>query len=405
MTATTNGTAPAPTTATTSGTTKLYLHECPRRVCPSRWSKFPNLEEDQKNLQETTAQDPIIHRHTFADNKWSTQSFTIQSSFMRDHLRVALAKYQDFDADLENWTFKPPFNPIVHRWDRLNAICDETGEDKKDSKQAIIQLMDFLRPILAPSVEALARTKATGKVSFDDIWQIFPPSEIAMTSFFGVEAVCRVTKYEKVEPPYQDPYWVISLEYLDWNGRSCGYANTKVVIKLFKGFRHVVSLPVYPLSFNKSESDIKERIVNRGRKFESLRGYHFRTCFGTKILLETKCPEERPVAGRIVVDADAYYLNNNKVRPQLTSLSDEDRKGKSSDASNFDVDDDDEDLYEDGQTVPSNETTQEGPEMTAAKSLNAGRVEVLDALTDEQCLLATPWVRGLDLKTKEWGMT
>jgi DNA replication protein DnaC len=24
-------------------------------------------------------------------------------------------------------------------------------------------------------------------------------------------------------------------------------------------------------------------------------------------------------------------------------------------------------------------------------------------MTDEQCILSTPWLRGLDLKTKEWG--
>lgn len=47
----------------------------------------------------------------------------------------------------------------------------------------------------------------------------------------------------------------------------------------------------------------------------------------------------------------------------------------------------------------------DGPDMTAAKFLNKAiaRCEVLDSLTDDQCLLATPWLRGLDLKTKEWG--
>ena len=46
----------------------------------------------------------------------------------------------------------------------------------------------------------------------------------------------------------------------------------------------------------------------------------------------------------------------------------------------------------------------DGPEMTA-KSLNKAiaRNEDLATLSDEQCLLATPWLKGLDLKTKEWG--
>ncbi|KAK7429831.1 hypothetical protein QQZ08_003676 [Neonectria magnoliae] len=30
------------------------------------------------------------------------------------------------------------------------------------------------------------------------------------------------------------------------------------------------------------------------------------------------------------------------------------------------------------------------------------RIEILESLTDTQCLLATPWVTGLDLKNKDW---
>ena len=43
--------------------------------------------------------------------------------------------------------------------------------------------------------------------------------------------------------------------------------------------------------------------------------------------------------------------------------------------------------------------------MTIAKSLAKAntRIEELDDLTDENCLLATPWVIGFDLKSKQWG--
>jgi hypothetical protein len=32
-----------------------------------------------------------------------------------------------------------------------------------------------------------------------------------------------------------------------------------------------------------------------------------------------------------------------------------------------------------------------------------GRSEDLEPLDDDICLLASPWVKGLDLRTKEWG--
>jgi len=274
--------------------TKLYRHDCPYESCPRRWSKFSDLVEEQEHLESNISADPIIHRHIYSDRKWMTDSFTVQNAAMRAHLQVALANYQDIDLELDNWTFRPPYQPIVHRWDRLNTLYEDAN-DESAGKESVEQLMAFLRPILAPSVEALARTKRTGKIVFEDVWQIFPPGELAMTTFYGVEAVCRVTKYERSESFGESPSWVINLEYVDWNGERCGYTDTKVTIRYFKGLRHVVSLPVYPLAINASASQIKARIVERGRKFESLRGYHFQTCIGTQILLQSKGVEGRPV--------------------------------------------------------------------------------------------------------------
>lgn len=383
-------------TATMDPITKLYRHDCDYDCCPSRWSKHPNHEEDQKHLQQLVADDPIIHRHEFSDNQWITYSFTIQSSLMREHLRAALHKYQDFDPELSEWTFKPPFQPIVHRWDQLNDISDKTTESAK--KEAIDQLLEFLRPILGPSIDALTKTKLTGKVSFEDLWQIFTPGELAMTAFFDVEAACRMTKYERKDPGQgRPPYYIVHLEYLDWNGELCGYTATKVVVGHFNGFRHVVSLPVSPLLYHKTAPEIRARLTERGRKFESLRGYHFQSCQGTKILLETKCPEERPVDGRVIVDAYAYYSSNNIVKPKLAPLKKEETDGENG-------------VQENGsESWKSNDSSDDsrmaiGPAMTAVKAnRNNARAEVLDHLTDEECFLATPWVMGLDLKTKEWG--
>lgn len=340
-----------------------------------------------------------------------TESFTIQDPLMRKHLRVGLANYQDFDLELKNWTFTAPYSPIVHRWDQLHAQCEATAEPK--SKSAFKQLMTFLRPILAPSIDSLIETKKTGKVEFNNIWQIFPPGELVVTSFFGVEAVARILRYELVQPCREPPYWQVDFEYLDWNGERCGYSSAKTKIRYFSGFKFVTGLGVYPLSFSSTASEIRERLTARGRKFEGLRGYHFRSCTGTKILLETKRPEERPVAGRVIVDAFAYYSSNNIVKPDLSPLESdakEQAKEKAEDATvdtedsdSDSADDDDEDEEDDISDTGSSESADD-KELKAVKPSGTGlkRVEYLQPLTDEQCLLATPWLKGLDLKSKDW---
>ncbi|KAF4496207.1 Fidgetin 1 [Fusarium agapanthi] len=183
-------------------------------------------------------------------------------------------------------------------------------------------------PILAPNVDALVKTRETGNVMFDDLWQIFAPHEFVITKFYGVEAVCRVTKYEFLKHPSMPSYWEVHMEFIDWNGNRCGYANTTIVIPEFSAYRRVTSLPACPLSFHNSPSNIRKQMTEPGWKFEALRGYHFQTSSASKILLPPGRSEERPVSGRVIVDAHAYYMTNDIVKPDLAPLIDADQVGQ-----------------------------------------------------------------------------
>lgn len=400
--------------------TKLYKHRCIYDSCPERWSKFPTNEEEHNDIEQSALKDPIVHRHIFDDHKWQTESFTIQSPVMRAVISTVLDKYQDLDLDVEKWTFKPPFMPLVHRWDRLLSLCE--SKDDEHEPQAAAQLLKFLTPILAPKVDALVKTRETGNIMFDDMWQILSPHEFVITKFYGVEAVCRVTKYKLVKEPRMPSYWETYMEYVDWNGNRCGYANTMIIIPEFPAYRRVTSLPAYPLSFHNSPSKIREQMVERGRKFEALRGYHFQTCSGSKILLPPRKSEERPVSGRVIVDAHAYYMTNDIVKPDLAPLVDDDQVGqkkKSDEAKKSDKKkakahecgwdcepdcEDDDDDSDDSDTPKETNTPMEGNAEMMVKAPNdtAGRSEDLEPLTDDMCLVATPWLKGFDLKTKDW---
>ena len=107
------------------------------------------------------------------------------------------------------------------------------------------------------------------------------------------------------------------------------------------------------------------------------------------------------MAGRVIVDAYGYYQTNNMVKPQLRQLVSPEEDDAQDDSSNRNSSS----SSEIGEENDCDAAVAGGPDMTVPKSLNKAiaRCEVLDSLTDDQCLLATPWLRGLDLKTKEWG--
>lgn len=371
-----------------------YHHECLYNSCPTRWTEFDNVDDEELGLTKRCASIPIIHRHAYTNNHWVTQSITVHDPAMRDVLRSVLAKYQDLDLELQEWTFEPPFMPLVHRW---QAFKDHHSIAAPGPiKNASSALLAFLTPILASSILSLAQTNKTGQVSFNNIWQIFSPGSIVVTKFYGVDTICRVVKYKRKHADCNRPErWVIDMEYVDWNGEKCGWATTTLTILEFEGFKRVTGLPVYPLSFASDAAKIKAEMIERGRKFESMRGYHFMVANGTKILFETEKPEQRPVAGKVCVDAYAYYRICNIVKPTLRPLSneadddsDEPQTGEN-DACMTDTE------YKSKFTVASVEPA------TAAKG-PAERTEDLTPLTEEEMLMTTPWVKGFDLKSKEF---
>ncbi|KAK3357878.1 hypothetical protein B0T25DRAFT_173559 [Lasiosphaeria hispida] len=216
---------------------------------------------------------------------------------MRALISEALENYQDLDLELAGWTFYPPFMPIVHRWEQFQGLHREVsdappGSPKADKKDAADALMEFLTPLLAPSVDALGDTRLSGKISWQSIWQIFPPGELVVTKFYGVEAICRVVKYKEKTGVYD-----ITMEYLDWNGEQCGFTSIKRKISAFRGINNVTSLPVYPVSFAQDSEAIKRVVTHRGRQLEALRGYHFRTYSGSRILIDSN--EQRPAGSSL----------------------------------------------------------------------------------------------------------
>ncbi|CAH0046523.1 unnamed protein product [Clonostachys solani] len=297
--------------------TKIFRHDCQARQCPSRWSIRDNHHDEEKVLFDAIATDPIVHRHYLNGKKWLTDSFTIQSPEMRAFLKSALANYQDFDPGLDGWTFRSPYKALVHRWDRILELSKSAA---KETEQSVNSLVKFLHPILEVYIQAQANINKTGQISFADIWQIFPPGELVMTTLHGVEIMCRVTRYEFSR---QGNSWSIKLQYVDWNGQKCGFAKWSIDVSFYAGERHVSSLPVYPVKFCESVEEAKERLLKRGRLFEAIRGYHFKSCTGTQVLLEESLNEERPISGRVIIDTHAYYQSRNRKHPSLGSLESE----------------------------------------------------------------------------------
>ncbi|KAK4638769.1 hypothetical protein QC761_0101390 [Podospora bellae-mahoneyi] len=373
---------------------KLYETDYCCGICPSRLSKHVNVDEGRSSLEAEVCDIPIIQRHPDSDQH-VTSSITVNCPSMRDVLTKALENYyQDPDTlTAENWTFNASFQPLVHCWKILIEIHESIqallsdGDDADEvtaRKKASNNLIDFLNPLLESSIITLDETLGTGRVRHENLWQIFPPGELVVTKFFGVETLCRVSRKHSLSSDSSN-MWVMC-EYVDWNGQMTGMKETWVTIKHFKGRHKVRNLSVYPLSMAADREGIKARMLARGKRWEGLRGYRYQQYKGHKIAFKVGEEDvQLSMSGRVVIDPYAYYHSENKPVPEVASLENEEEVAKES---------------------PVEEESSGSKDEMAATIVNlqtSDRVDdsILPELSDEHLLLTTPWLIGFDIKAKD----
>ncbi|KAG8166215.1 hypothetical protein KVR01_004767 [Diaporthe batatas] len=409
------------TEALSSQVATLYLHSS------DWWSEFENSKDDADQLKARMTTIPIVHRLSRnASNRYETCRFTVNDVLMQQILIDLFEDYQGFDLHLEGWTFQKPFQPFVHRWDRLSQqLADmRASEDVPlDMKHAINGLVTFLEPVLAPWVKALAGTRATGQVSYQDIWQIFPPSELIVTTTRGVPHLGRITKYEK-----KHGEWRIYFEKLGWDGNRCGYVKERVQIRHFEGDRYVNSLQVYPVSFHSDREGFEAAMLERGRKFERLRGYHAQVYKGSMHCFDGA--GKKQVEGRVIIDAFAYFMSTGNPRPGMRSLDGLGSRSRDTSRarSRYGSRSHSPDEYQPDEYRPNEYQSDEyqpdeyPPENFSETSDSYGFVEVpskfedangsdlwgrneeLPPLTSEQCMIVDPWLVAFEMQTKRWGV-
>ncbi|KAK3323006.1 P-loop containing nucleoside triphosphate hydrolase protein [Apodospora peruviana] len=405
---------------------KLYRYKCSSSRCQTRWSQFITVEEEQKELDKRSKDMPIIQRFKYdryADPKWITVSLTFNSPDMRDLLSTALDKYPDLDMESAHWTFNTPFEPIVHRWEKLKALqaeaeAEAAADDSVSSRrrtEAANGLVNFLAPLLAPSISSVAEIRKTGKVEFSNIWQIFPPGELVVTKLDSIETVCRVVK-SRLQEGSSGQQWSFKLEYIEWNGQMCGYQTTNLAINEFAAgihLRAITSLAMHPLSFSNDPAALEKRMRSRGHKFERYRGFRYLTYKGIKFTLGGGLPlsGQTPVDGRVAIDAYAYFKINNSVPTALRALGtdyvDNGDDDAAADTGSNTGGDDNADV--DHSHSSSAVVIQPGDGCSSTggggggKPGCGGRGEILTPLSDQELLLTAPWMIGMDMKTKEWG--
>jgi hypothetical protein len=277
------------------GIGQYYEHKCHggHDCNHSHYSEFSSRRAANKAFEELIKdKHAIIQRFLRDGDAWETSEFTIRSPDMRAVLHEALDGYPGWHSS--SWTFKPPYTPLVHRWDcvlnlnkrlasEMSSVEGEPDEESHKAKAAS-ELVEFLTPLLSPSIGSIAEARNTKQIAFTDIWQILPPGELAMTEFLEEKSICRVAHHEGGQDSYTA--LVVTIKTVVWNGSESGFVETKRTIDPYDGLKDITSFDIYPLSYVDDVEEVKAKMVVRGRKYEKLRGRHFQTYKGPSYTMD-----------------------------------------------------------------------------------------------------------------------
>ncbi|KAI9764600.1 MAG: hypothetical protein M1840_008329 [Geoglossum simile] len=308
--------------------------------------------------------------------KLETDSIIIQSPLLKNVLNTVLKDFPGVTPGLSPLTFTPPFKPLFHRWDALvEAVRDE---ENPATKKHLDLFFSIVEPELKETIRVRDDFVAHGVVTFQHIWTIFQAGTMIFTTQDDQECAYKLNNSTEVQTNC-GKFYQLECENIDWDGQKFGKNTQNLMIPYFPGTHPISELNAFPLDYHPDQKSVKERLLDRGRRFEQLRGQHYKTYKGValgKPMWGRKTKYN--INGRIIIDTHSF----NRFNPDMI-VSVQGFEG----APIVPADTSDDSSCGDTEIDSSDEDHQRAP---VAK------------LTEEQLMITSTMVRGYALKDKKW---
>ena len=153
-------------------------------------------------------------------------------------------------------------------------------EDDPKARDHFNLFRQVIEPELKPYFEVRDECEEHAVIPFASIWTIFKPGDLVWWEDDGQSVIGRMIETHFVEGVVGIDLYRLICHQVDWTGERFGIETTYQAINFFEGTRPVIGLPVMPLRYRPNADRIRNQHLNRGRKFEALRGYHFKAYEG-----------------------------------------------------------------------------------------------------------------------------
>lgn len=330
------------------------------------WVLYPSLFSFSSNIlaltRHLTVWDNTIHNYKLTEtvddpstNEWDQYIFTVRRRFdwenkyvetvvdiKSKYLRDALAKVMDGvkGISLVQETAVVDPNMLFLYLEETRQYMKELKnlaktEGKKKARKIAAAKAAHLKVLVKYLDTDYEDTKNTlypllnaNMITFDLLWALFKPNIIAYTPTYGNPDEPRAFKIEYIskESSFMKGQWYnIEGRYLEYDGKSFGMGTMASEVPAFKGARKITSLACYPLQYHHEADQVKERLIERGKKFVALRGMNYRFHQGMAFYKKKRSIIKVNINGRVMIDPAIHRRINpnypvSMVRPKDPEL-------------------------------------------------------------------------------------
>lgn len=233
---------------------------------------------------------------------------------------------------------------------------------------------------------------AHGVMEFGKLWTLFEPGCLIYRKSDGHDRIYRLKTgtFSTVGSASAKAY-MMSCQYVDFDGTNFGYSNETINIFDFKGTKKISKLGAFPPQFHSDPEELKTRLTDRGRMFEAFKGYHFVAYDGVAIGKVQRGDQKFNVSSRIIIDAYSSSRYSG-MKPALELFETPELSQDAVPLASGEETDDD--------CVMLDENVGRKPNPAPVGRKPDPIVESL--LTPEQHLIASVSVRGYSLRDKKW---
>lgn len=314
--------------------------------------------------------DNTIHKYKLTEtvddpdaDEWDQYIFTVRRKFNWEnkyletvidikskHLRDALAKVMDGVKGVSLVQ-----EPAVVDPNMLFLYLEETRQYMKELKEQSLNekkkklrksaaakaahlrvLIKYLDADYADIKKTLYPLLEANTITFDLLWALYKPNTIAYTSTYGSSDEPRAFRvdYSVKESSFMKGQWYnVEGRYLDYDGKEFGFGTMSAMVESFKGTRRINSLACYPLQYHRDAEALRTQLIERGKRFVSLRGMNYRFHKGMAFYKKKRSLVIKVnINGRVMVDPALHRRINpnypiSTVRPKdpdMLDSSDED---------------------------------------------------------------------------------